>query len=77
MTYRRLFALAVLCALMFGAPALLQGAGGGAATNIFNGVCYWQCNNGTGGSAPVSRPEGRNCLNLCAASCGGPCIALY
>lgn len=75
----RLFALVFLCVLALGAPTLVQASGyAGEATNIINGVCYWSCYNGTGGSAPVSRPGvGQKCLNLCAGACGGPCLALY
>lgn len=76
MTGRRLFVLAFVCALAFGVPALQ--AAGGAATNIYNGVCYWTCyGSGGTGSTPISPATGRNCLNACAAACGGPCIALY
>ena len=77
MNYRRLFVLVFICALAFVAPAL-QAAGGGAATNIDdNNVCYWRCNNGKVGRAQMSSPSGSTCLNLCAAACAGPCIALY
>jgi hypothetical protein len=74
----RLFALALVCALTFAAPHFVEAAGGGAATNLTDeGICFYRCNNGSVGSGPVNWPYGRNCLNLCAAACGGPCIALY
>jgi hypothetical protein len=74
MSCRRLFVLVFACALLFGAPVLLQ-AGGGAAIHIDeNGTCYWQCYGGSVGSAPISP---YSCLQLCRNACGGPCIALY
>ena len=75
----RLFALALVCALTFAAPHFVEAAGGSAATNLTDdGICFYSCNNGSAGSARVrSVPYGRNCLYLCAAACGGPCIALY
>ena len=81
MSYRRLFCFLFVCALMFGSPVLLPAAGGGEATQLYDYeggmMCVWQCYNGSGGSAVVTRPYGKNCLNLCAASCGGPCVPLY
>ena len=78
MSHRRLFVLLFVCALTLGAPFLLQAtATGGVATNIFQGYCYYQCNDGTVGSAPVSRPFGGNCLNLCSSACNGPCVPMY
>lgn len=83
MSSRRLFALIFVCALTLGSPVLLPATGGGGeATQLYQDgdqwICVWQCYNGTGGSAPVSRPGvGQKCLNLCGAACGGPCIALY
>lgn len=77
MSLRRICALAFVCALAFGGPALVEAAGyAGEATNLVNGVCYWRCYDRTGsGSAPAT--NGRQCLDLCLNACGGPCIALY
>ena len=82
MNPRRLFVLIFVGALVLGIPSLLPAAGGGGeAIELYqNGnewICVWQCNNGSGGSAPVSPPVGRNCLNLCHTACSGPCVALY
>lgn len=59
----------------FAAPRLAQSGYAGAATNLIDGVCYYTCYGGGGGSGPAS--SGRQCLNLCAGACGGPCLALY
>lgn len=48
----------------------------GAVTNYTDdGTCSWQCCFPKVGSA--SGVTIRQCLQLCAASCGGSCYALY
>ncbi len=81
MRLRRLLALVVLFALMFvasgGREAATAEAQGyeGEVTNFIEGTCYWHCYGGSAYSAPAS--NARQCMNLCAASCSGPCLALY
>jgi hypothetical protein len=72
----RLLAVVFVCLVALGTPNLVQAArGGGAATNIIDGVCYWSCYGGSTGSAPMT--PWSSCLNLCSWACNGPCIALY
>ena len=72
----RLLALVLVCAVSLAKAGPAQAAlGGGYATNIINGVCYWTCYSGSSGSAPIT--PGTTCLKLCSWACNGPCIALY
>lgn len=58
-------------------PTPAMSAYAGEATNLTDdGICYWKCYSPRKvGSAPAA--GGSQCLQLCASSCGGPCLALY
>lgn len=76
--HKRFFVLCSLIlalALSLSIPAM--GAYRGEATNYTDdGICYWKCYSPRKvGSAPAT--SGSHCLQLCANSCGGACLALY
>jgi hypothetical protein len=81
MRLRRLLALAVVFALMFVVSGGREAATAeaqwyeGEVTNFIGGICYWHCYGGPASSAPAS--NARQCMNICAADCSGPCLALY
>lgn len=80
MKHTRVFVLcSLLVALALGLSipdTALSAYYAGEALNLYEGMCYWKCYNPKKmGRAPAD--NGPQCLQLCAASCGSACIAMY